>query len=711
MKFKSVFSVIFSCIMSFSFFINSVSAVYYNNETNIEEIDIENTIEYAEQATTTEINNTYSVDSDNIFYGHISVINDDISANNVSIQVYSSELIYSEDGVNQYNHYLKDTISTDSNGDFSFYKPESPFLIKVVLDTLPYGTGIDHETVFYKNNEVSDTLSLAYVDDIKISKNDNNSYNVILLASNDNPIYANYQVEETLSTNTNHITYYNIDYLQIYKNINIRVGNTTKSVTFIEDTNNLSAIQKVNYLESLDLISQNEKINIYYKKWNELSDIDKYIDELGIGQTIYDYIANNKFELYSETGFNTDIDNTFISKINSLSSTAANIKPTYTNEKEIIVGNFKLHYESGLSNINDYKTVLNNINTTFFSTYSFYEPYHEYLAGSTTKRDSFFHIYLVNKSYLNSVVSDYEEYDDDVVGKSVPIDSSDVTKGSYILMSTISDITSFGKTLSHEIFHAIEYKYAGKKPTTWLSESFANYGSILFLNGTCSTLTSQVKNYLNSTEYSLNNTSAYDNRHYGEVLLPLYIHNKMGGVNTIKNILSEYSSTTSAYTAIENGLKKSSSDFTFAKAFYGQANYNAFTTYYKKPNNTTAIGFGVNAHRTSSKSLGDSSKENISNTTLQMNSSRYYEFNSTSTSNRTLTITISTTSNINYSAYNIVKKGSTYSIPSQKAATAITTFTVSDFSINSVNTVILVAANTAKSTSNTNTFSASITTK
>lgn len=86
---------IFSCIMSFSFFINSVSAVY-NNETNIKEIDIENTIEYAEQAATTEINNTYSVDSDNIFYGHISVINDDISANNVSIQVYSSELIYSE---------------------------------------------------------------------------------------------------------------------------------------------------------------------------------------------------------------------------------------------------------------------------------------------------------------------------------------------------------------------------------------------------------------------------------------------------------------------------------------------------------------------------------------------------------------------------------------------------------------------------------------
>lgn len=710
MKSKKFLSAILSCIMFLSLFTNRVSAVYDNDKTNIAETGIEDAIEHVEQASTTEINNIDLLDSDNKFYGNISVINDNISANNIAIQVYNSELIYSEDGVNQYNHYLKDTVLTDSNGSFSFYKPTSPFLIKVVLETLPYGTGIDHETVFYSNNEVCDILSLAYVDDIEISKNDNNSYNVTLLSSNGTPIYANYHVDETLSTNSDNITYNNIDNLQIYKNVNICVGNTNKSMTFIEDTDNLSVIQKVNYLESLDLINQNEKINIFYEKWNELSDIDKYIDEFGIGQTLYNYATNNELELYSESNFNSGINNKLISEINSLSSTASNAKPTYTNGKEITVGNFKLHYESGLSQINNYKTVLNNINTTFFSTYSFYEPYHEYLNGST-KRDSYFHIYLVDKSYLNSVTSDYEEYDGNVVGKSIPIDSSDVTQGSYILMSTISDITSFGKTLSHEIFHAIEYRYAGKKPTSWFSESFANYGSILYLNGTCSTLTSQVKDYLNSTEYSLNNTSAYGNRHYGEVLLPLYIHNNMGGVNTIKNILSEYASVTSAYTAIENGLKKSSSNYTFAKAFYEHANYNAYTTYYKKPNSTTSIGFGANAHRTNTKSLGDSSNENIPSTTLQMNSSRYYEFSSTSTSNRTLTITISTTSNVNYSAYNIVKKSSKYSIPTQKAATAITTFTVSDFSANSTNTVILVAANTSKSSSNTNTFSASITTK
>ncbi len=658
------------------------------------------------------MNNVYAVSdaiSDNIFLGNISCKYENISANNIEIKVYSSELIYSEEGVNQYNHYLVDTVLTDSNGNFSFDKPKSPFLIKVSLDTLPYGTGVEHETVFYSNNEKSDVIPLAQVDNIKIH-GDNSSYNIILLSSNGTPLFANYEVDETLSTNLANITYDNIDDLKINKDVNIRVGKINKAVTFTQDTTNLSILQKVDYLESLNLISQNEKINIYYEEWNRLSDIDKHIDESGIGQVLYEYASNNEIKQHSKFNSDIDINKKLISEISSLSNTANTSKPSYANGKNKIVGTFMLHYENGLAEIEEYTDILEDINTTFFSTYSFYKPYHEYLEDSTTVRDAYFHIYLVEKSYLNSDSSDNEEYDDDTVGRSVPIDPSDVTKGSYILMATLSDMTSFGKTLSHEIFHAVEYRYAGKKPTSWFSEAFANYGSILYLNGTCETLTSQVADYLNSTQYSLNNTSAYGNRRYGEVLLPLYIHNKMGGVNTIKKILTAYASTSSAYTAIDNGLQDASQDYSFAKAFYGHANYNAYTTYYKKPGTTTAMRFGVNAHRATNSSLGDSSNVSISSTTLPMNSSKYYQFNSTSTSNKTLTITITTNSNVNYSAYNIVKKKSGYSIPAQKTATSITTFTVTDFSVNSTKTVVLVAANTAKSSSYTNTFTASIST-
>ena len=47
----------------------------------------------------------------------------------------------------------------------------------------------------------------------------------------------------------------------------------------------------------------------------------------------------------------------------------------------------------------------------------------------------------------------------------------------------------------------------------------------------------------------------------------------------------------------------------------------------------------------------------------------------------------------------------------KKRLFALLTITVSDFSANSTYAVVLVTANTAKNSSNTNTFSASITTK
>lgn len=502
--------------------------------------------------------------------------------------------------------------------------------------------------------------------------------------------------------------------LEIYKEVNIRFGNINKRITLTQETDGLSAIEKVDYLDSLELISDNEKMDIYYEEWNRLSNIDKYIDEFGIGQALYNFAVNNKLQVYSRNNSSIDINRELISEINSLSDTATQAKPTYDSEKTKIVGNFMLHYEEGLDNISQYEDTLESIVTKLFDQeeYNFTEPYHEYQQGSTTNRQQYFHIYLVERSYLNQSSSDSDDYDDDTVGKSVPIDPSDVTKGSYILMATLNNMTSFSKTLSHEIFHAIEYRYAGKKPTSWFSEAFANYGSILCLGGTCDSLTSQVSEYLNSTELSLNATSStYERRRYGEVLLPLYIHNKMGGVNTIKKILSAYANVSSAYAAIENGLGESNESYTFAKAFYGQANYNAYTNYHKIPDKTpiTSMGFGVNASRTMNRTLGDSSSASISGTTLSMNSSRYYQFNSTSTTNRTLTITITTNSGgLRYSAYNIVKRNSAYTIPAQKTPSAITTFTVSDFSANATKSVVLVAANTAKSSANTNTFNASI---
>lgn len=579
------------------------------------------------------------------FFGSVIADEPDISAAGISIDVYGSKLRYSANGLKRYEHYYVTTVKTDGAGRFSFPRPSTKTLLKVDLDTLPYGTGVNERTRLV-SSRYDDTFTLSYIDDIRISKYDGgNAYKADLLAADGTLLFANSEITDKVTSSAADITYDKLNSVTLDRTITVRAAGLTKSRTFGLDISKCTVPGKLTRLLAYGII-----------------------DEPLTQQLAADYKEDT--------------------------ATPDDLRPIFENERRFAAGGFMLHSEQGTKDIGSYESALGDIVDIYFGKYGFPEPYHEYVSGSTSVRDQYFHIYVVDPDSIK-IKSDVSPKN--IIGKTMQIDKNDFTKGCYIVLAPDDDLLRFRWTLAHEIFHGIAFRYTGKDQAGWFKEAIADYGSTLCINGSVPALTKHMTNYLNSTIYPLSNSASYKNRSYGTFLLPLYIHNNLGGVQTIKNILSAYANTNSAYAAIDNGLKATNRNYSFAKAFAGFKDMNAYTDFYKLRDLSSDRANALvreKADRTMTASFDGQSTIKIPDTTLNVNSAAYFEFLSPAASKGKLTVTVETDGKLSDSSVNLILKGRNIIIPVRKNASELTTFVLSDFG-GSYSSVVLTAGNTS----------------
>lgn len=140
---------------------------------------------------------------------------------------------------------------------------------------------------------------------------------------------------------------------------------------------------------------------------------------------------------------------------------------------------------------------------------------------------------------------------------------------------------SFSMVLAHEYFHSICYTYS-KNISGWISESFANFGGLLFINSikkgenfdayTLIQFSSTFKEYLMYSRLSIDDCSEKW-REYDSFLLPLYIYQKFG-MNGIKEFLSSYSSFSSEFDCFDYMLD--SKHTTFSDFYISYVLYNIY---------------------------------------------------------------------------------------------------------------------------------------
>ncbi len=90
------------------------------------------------------------VNASNDFTVVISGEENDVDLSGIDIEVYSSEISYSDasSGYYKYEESYEFTVSTDSSGIVSFERPCDEFSITIKIDTLPQNCGIDAHISF-----------------------------------------------------------------------------------------------------------------------------------------------------------------------------------------------------------------------------------------------------------------------------------------------------------------------------------------------------------------------------------------------------------------------------------------------------------------------------------------------------------------------------------------------------------------------------------
>ena len=578
------------------------------------------------------------------FTGYVYTDEPGISVEGISIDIYGSTLRSSANGLKRYEHYYCRTVKTDSSGAFTFARPSTKTLLKVDLGSLPAGVGVSAQTRLV-SSRYDDTFRLSYINKIGIGKSgDGTVYKVELSASDGTPLFADYDVTDTVTTSAVNITYDTLNSVRLDRTVAVRAGGLSKSRTFNLDISNCTVSGKLNKLLEYGIIDEEMK--------------DEMID------------------VYAED-----------------TAPVEDPRPDFISERTHTAGNFMLHSEQGTPDIEKLERVVDEVVDVFFRKYSFLEPYHEFVDGSTTNREKYFHIYIVDNDVIRI---DSEVSPKNVLGTTKKIDPEDPTKGCYIVLSP-GDALKFKWVLGHEMFHCIMYKYIGKNQAGWFKEAFANYGSYLCIGGSFGSLNTHINNYLKSADYPLSSSASYRNRQYGAFLLPLYIHNNYGGVQAIKNILNAYAKTTSAYKAINNGLKATNSKYTFAKLFAGFKDMNSYIDFYgiKDLTDPSKI-IRKRASRTIIASFDDCDTAATPQMSLAGSSAAYFEFTAPSSSSGTLTLTIDTSAGAADASYNLIIRGKKITIPSRGKAYPLMSFVLSGFG-GSVDSAVLTAGNTSMS--------------
>ena len=498
-------------------------------------------------------NNSMLYISNELFTGDI--ISEEISnLQNIKIDIYTYELEEKNDELEIYRNVFSSSIYTDTKGSYSFARPDSEFLMKVDLSSLPYRSGISEKVVHVGSNDKCKDFEVEYIysDDIMVNDISSEDVQVNFTSKSGDNLFTDYTTKISPLTVSSDLK--ELKNLDMLNNLEYRVyvsanGFVDEDKYVINLSKNIK--DKINDLSFYGKITDQERISLFAQLLD--SDINlSFSEKNDISIDIMNFCINNPSD-----------DN--VSKYNEVIDRSL-IIPNYKDEQTYSPtgGFFQIHYENG-----DYSTTtVSNIYSKLSDVKNWYTS-NGFLPPKKQSGQIYYHIYLVKTGDAN--------------GSTQPFTSG----ASYIVFKAPTDYTAsninFNKTIAHEMFHAVSFNYTyanNVTPERWFRESFATWASLKYVNTNLSQFKSFADDFLSTPDKSLNTIISGMNRQYGAFLFPLTISEEYGGINTIKNIMEQFGTYSSSFNAILYGLSSTDLSYSISKAFRTCALYNTFPDNY-----------------------------------------------------------------------------------------------------------------------------------
>ena len=178
------------------------------------------------------------------------ITNEQLDISNIKIDIYNSILVNEADGVKEYNNIYYTTTYTDEYGEYSFARPSGSYLINVDLDSIPIESGINNNSIFVESHEEISNIQLSTIDAIQIDENE--FENIVLLDKSGNKLVSNISIKSDLSIDANHKSITSIN--SIDNKITIDANGIIKQYVYTNDISNCTQFEKIELLESLDII-------------------------------------------------------------------------------------------------------------------------------------------------------------------------------------------------------------------------------------------------------------------------------------------------------------------------------------------------------------------------------------------------------------------------------------------------------------------------
>ena len=541
------------------------------------------------------------------------VSGDTFDLSGIKLDVFLSEMAYSEKDVFIYSNKYQFSVFTDENGNYSFNKPSEKYLICVDLSSLPPKTGVDKNSIFVESEEDISTIELSNIANVMVE--------------NDSAIIQNIDNEDIISNvDVDKISEYDSVRDEIIETTTINANGFIQTSDVHKDMSALATLEKADILYNAGVISEEYKVEMYldaYKK-NDFDGQDCLT-------SIDDYLLN-----YYISHVGSDISQK-VQSVFTNSNRSALSPYTFSSpgEKSITIGTgdtaitYKIHYENDateacyMSNPSVVLGYVANIASYYYTQNQFNIPAYE--NGETV-----YHIY-------------FYPMDGGVNGRC----SSRSSGGSYISINyppSSNTVNDLKKTIAHEMFHSIQLVYNNNQTFgNWFTEASATYAGLNYINTYLTYAKTKADNYLTTTSMRLNDYSSSNQRNYGEFLFPQYISQRYGGISAIRRVL-EYYGTYGLY----NSLAYATNSVAYDELFAGFSSYNADT---RKYNNYTD---GTNRYSDATR-VGTNQNYSSSGSILST-AARFYDYIATTSSSNKLTLTINLTSG-NYSSarFRIIK--------------------------------------------------------
>ena len=461
------------------------------------------------------------------------------------------------------------SVYTDSTGLAQFELPEKRFSVNLNLKTLPNGYGADTYTRYYGNGELEGSFAIAKVEMVELVKSDT-GYTVAAYAENGFPLTVDAEVTvkpavlQAAIPNT-YLEYqrYNSTAYQVTANYGGKV--ITERVT--EDLSTKTAAEKSEYLYEAGFISESEHIRVLCE---QLTSENNWGGEASCcGTSVLE-----KITAYAETMSEDDPNYEII----AASAESRSGEPQYVDNGEVYRQGtntfFRIHYgtmidESGnevsagtLNDAINLNVMLERIRLFLCSEMGLNDP-----IGHIDS--NVYDVYIVHANYFSDAYAVTYSFSNGTSYIAIPL---------RVACNPSTNMHS--GIIAHEFSHAVLDAYqvrsghvastAASNDGKWMHESFAQFFGTLYtigrdhsnysafeadyFDGTGFNITNTstyvnyyanlVNKYLASMSLSLNEVPAdgslYESRHYGSMLIPLYLYEMDDGIDLIKRILTYY---------------------------------------------------------------------------------------------------------------------------------------------------------------------------